>query len=60
MNLSPKWVAALQNAGWQAVHWSTVGNPRATDNEIMNWAASNEFIVLTHDLDFGSLLAATN
>jgi len=25
----------------------------------MNWARSNGYVVFTHDLDFGSLLAAT-
>jgi predicted nuclease of predicted toxin-antitoxin system len=27
--------------------------------EIMSWARSNGFVVLTHDLDFGAILAAT-
>jgi predicted nuclease of predicted toxin-antitoxin system len=35
MNLSPEWVAVLRRHGWDAVHWSTVGNPRATDPDIM-------------------------
>ena len=38
MNLSPEWVAVLNRAGWEAIHWSTVGNPRAEDEEIMAWA----------------------
>ncbi|BAZ50709.1 hypothetical protein NIES4103_33260 [Nostoc sp. NIES-4103] len=42
-----------------AVHWSTVGDPGEKDSVIMEWARSNEYIVFTHDLDFGSLLAAT-
>jgi predicted nuclease of predicted toxin-antitoxin system len=59
MNLSPDWVAVLQQAGWEAVHWSKVGNHRAADSEIMAWAKQNGHIVFTHDLDFGSLLALT-
>jgi predicted nuclease of predicted toxin-antitoxin system len=35
MNLSPDWVAVLEQAGWETVHWSNVGNPRAADSEIM-------------------------
>jgi predicted nuclease of predicted toxin-antitoxin system len=31
MNLSPDWVAVLRAAGWEAAHWSQVGNPRATE-----------------------------
>ena len=35
MNLSPTWVDVFTSANWSAVHWSTVGNPNATDQEIM-------------------------
>ena len=59
MNLSPDWVAVFERYNISAVHWSTVGNPREKDSIIMEWARTNEYIVLTHDLDFGSLLAAT-
>lgn len=31
MSLSPSWAPVLQRRGWPAVHWSTVGDPRATD-----------------------------
>lgn len=60
MNLSPAWVPLLQQHGWTAVHWSTVGNPRAKDVDIMEWAVANQHIVFTHDLDFGTLLALTH
>jgi predicted nuclease of predicted toxin-antitoxin system len=59
MNLSPSWVPALETEGWQAAHWSTIGDPRAADREIMQWARDNDHVVLTHDLDFGALLAAS-
>jgi predicted nuclease of predicted toxin-antitoxin system len=60
MNLSPRWVATLGDAGHEAVHWSTAGSWTASDQEIMLFARDNEYIVLTHDLDFGDILAATN
>lgn len=60
MNLSPSWVEVLSAAeGINAVHWSTIGTKTASDREIMSWAESNGHIVLTHDLDFGAMLAAT-
>lgn len=59
MNLSPQWVAVLEKYGWPTVHWSAVGDPRAPDREIMEWALANSHIVFTHDLDFGAMLAAT-
>ncbi len=59
MNLSPEWVDELESHGWHAVHWSTVGVPAATDRMIMDWAREHGYVVFTHDLDFGAVLAAT-
>jgi predicted nuclease of predicted toxin-antitoxin system len=58
MNLSPLWVAVFQHEGWEAVHWSAVGRATAPDSEILEWAAANDFLLFTHDLDFGILLAS--
>jgi predicted nuclease of predicted toxin-antitoxin system len=60
MNLPPEWTEVLGEAGIEAVHWSTVGDPRATDMVILNWAREHGYIVFTHDLDFGTLLAHTH
>jgi len=60
MNLSPDWVQILKDAGFEAVHWSEIGDIRAPDNEIMQFAKSHKHIIFTHDLDFGTILAATN
>jgi predicted nuclease of predicted toxin-antitoxin system len=59
MNLSPDWVAVLARHGFTAVHWSTVGDPRAEDPVLMDWARANAHVVFTHDLDFGAALALT-
>jgi predicted nuclease of predicted toxin-antitoxin system len=58
MNLSPTWVQFLVTHGIEATHWSTIGEVSAPDSQILDYAASNEFVVFTHDLDFGALLAA--
>ncbi len=60
VNLSPEWIAELERNGCKAVHWSTVGDPRAKDAEIMAWARQHDHVVFTHDLDFGTLLALTH
>lgn len=57
MNIPPTWVSVFEAAGYEAVHWSTIGNIKATDTTIMAWAVSNGYTVFTHDLDFGTLLA---
>jgi len=60
MNLSPRWAKVLVDAGFEAAHWTTLGANNAPDSEIMAYASANGFIVLTHDLDFGAILAATH
>lgn len=60
MNLSPKWVSYFVEAGYHAVHWENIGRIDDEDSTIMQWARLNGHIVFTHDLDFGSMLAATN
>jgi len=60
MNLSPRWVTAFAQEGITALHWSTLGAPDATDVEIMALARHDDWVVITHDLDFGSILAATD
>jgi predicted nuclease of predicted toxin-antitoxin system len=59
MNLSPKWVSTLREAGWDAVHWSDIGKPNAPDHEILGFARANGYVIFTHDLDFATILAAT-
>lgn len=59
MNLSPTWVSVLNAAGHEAVHWSDVGEAGASDKLILTWAKARKYVVLSHDLDFGAILAAT-
>lgn len=60
MNLSPRWVAYLGEAQFHSEHWSNVGSAQAADAEIMAYAAEHDYVVLTNDLDFGAILAATH
>jgi predicted nuclease of predicted toxin-antitoxin system len=59
MNLSPDWVSEFEQHGWSAVHWASVGDPHASDREIADWAIANGYVIFTHDLDFGTMLALT-
>ncbi len=45
--------------GFDAVHWTCAGLPTASDIELMAFARSHGYVVFTHDLDFGRLLALT-
>ena len=60
MNLAPSWIDRLAAHGFEAVHWSAIGAATARDDEILAWARTNGFLVLTHDLDFTAILAATS
>lgn len=60
MNLSPLWEEVLNAAGHKPVHWSRIGPPNAKDSELLGWAKENGYIVFTHDLDFGAILAASH
>jgi predicted nuclease of predicted toxin-antitoxin system len=59
MNLSPDWVNAFTDENIESVHWSTVGDPRAEDATIAEYARENDYVIFTHDLDFGTILALT-
>jgi predicted nuclease of predicted toxin-antitoxin system len=59
MNLPPDFAAYFSQQGVSAVHWATVGNPDATDVEIMDFAKKHGYVVVTLDLDFSAILAAT-
>jgi predicted nuclease of predicted toxin-antitoxin system len=41
MNLPPRWVQVFAEADWEAAHWSRLGEPTASDREIMAWAREN-------------------
>jgi predicted nuclease of predicted toxin-antitoxin system len=58
VNLAPAWIGFLTDRGIEARHWSDVGDLRAPDAEIMQWAHQHG-VVFTHDLDYSALLAAT-
>jgi predicted nuclease of predicted toxin-antitoxin system len=59
MNLSPDWVTEFKINNIEAIHWSEVGDIAAPDIVIIAWARKNDYIIFTHDLDFGTTLALT-
>lgn len=60
MNLSPSWAERLARHGFEAVHWSVIGAPTSPDDEILAWAREHGFVVVTNDLDFSTILAASS
>jgi predicted RNase H-like HicB family nuclease len=50
MNLPPKWEDVFVAEGWEALHWSKLGEFGATDQVIMKWAKDNGYIVYVPSL----------
>ena len=59
MGISPGAIAFLQRLGYDAIHLHEQGLDRLSDQEILTKARLEARIVLTHDLDFGELMAAS-
>ncbi len=57
MGISPASVANLRTQGFDAVHLHEQGLDRMDDRDILEKARVEGRVVLTHDLDFGDLLA---
>jgi predicted nuclease of predicted toxin-antitoxin system len=56
-NLSPRIAESLRAAGFEAVHVADIELVSATDDQILDRAAEDDFVVATADSDFGVLLA---
>ena len=59
MGVSPRTVDYLREKGYEAVHLHELGQDRLPDSEILAMALREEWIILTHDLDFSELLAVS-
>jgi len=60
MNLSPKLANMLVAENVESVHWSMISGWDAKDSEIFNYAIQNDYIVVTCDLDFSTMLSMTS
>jgi len=59
MGISPQTVDFLQGLGHDAVHLHAQGLDRLEDSAILHKTREEGRILLTHDLDFGELMAAS-
>ena len=57
MHMSPHTVDFLRSSGHDALRVNEVLSARATDEEIIDWAAQESRTILTQDLDFSALIA---
>jgi predicted nuclease of predicted toxin-antitoxin system len=59
MGISPKTADFLRNLGYDAIHLHDLESDRSTDPAVLQMARNEGRILLTHDLDFGELIAAS-
>ena len=59
MGISPRTVAFLESLGHDAVHLYEQGLGRLSDPAILQKTRDEGRVLLTHDLDFGELMAAS-
>ncbi len=59
MGISPSTVAFLADLGYDAVHLREQRLERLPDSGVLKKARDEDRILLTHDLDFGELVAAS-
>ena len=57
MGISPRTVRFLRERGHEATHLSEQGLERLSDADVLAMAREQGFVLLTHDLDFGELVA---
>jgi predicted nuclease of predicted toxin-antitoxin system len=59
MGISPTTVTFLKGLGFDALHLHEQGLGRLQDSGILDKAFQEGRVILTHDLDFGQLIAAS-
>lgn len=57
MHISPATVAFVRSIGHDAIRVNNVLSASAADEDIISWAARNNWTILTQDLDFSALIA---
>ncbi|MCP5103517.1 MAG: hypothetical protein GY950_09070, partial [bacterium] len=57
MDISPLTVSRLRKYGWKIQRVNEIMDARSSDVDILNYAGSQNSVVITHDLDYSELLA---
>ena len=57
--LSPRLASLLTDHGFFAAHVRDLGMAKATDEQILSYAAEKDLVLISADTDFGTLLATS-
>lgn len=58
-NIPPSLATKLKEVGYETRHVFDIGLNASPDFSIADFAASNDEVIITHDTDFGTILALT-
>lgn len=58
MNLSEKLADRLRESGYDCCHWKEIGDAKAPDAELFDWAKRSNMVIITRDIGFGGILTA--
>ncbi len=56
-NIPPSLQSLLQSIGWESTHVTLVGLKGKSDNKIVEYCLEHEYIIITHDLDYGRIVS---
>jgi predicted nuclease of predicted toxin-antitoxin system len=56
-NIPPSLSELLSSIGWQSTHVTFVGLKGEPDSKIVEYCALNDYVILTHDLDYGRIVS---
>jgi predicted nuclease of predicted toxin-antitoxin system len=56
-NIPPSLSSLLQTVGWNASHANQLGLNGKSDIYIVEFAIQNEFVIITHDLDYSRIVS---
>ena len=56
-NIPPSLVGYLRSEGYDSIHSINAGLSGKKDEEVIHYASANDYIIITHDLDYGRIIS---
>lgn len=56
-NIPPSLVDYLRSEGYDSIHSFNAGLSGKKDEEVIQFASINEYVIITHDLDYGRIIS---
>ena len=56
-NIPPSLVGYLRSGGYDSIHSFNAGLRGKKDEEVIQFAYINDYVIITHDLDYGRIIS---